>query len=76
MHLSELKKSANTILRNRGDAIYGERVIASARKVGKTFIAPGSSKHQIQQIILKKNVFCLIDKAFRIKDQKLRRRSP
>jgi len=74
MHLRELKKSANNILRNKGDAIYGERVIAMARKVGKIYIEPGTSKHQIQRTILKDNVFCLIDKAFRIKDQKLRRK--
>ena len=73
MMLNELERKAKTILRNAGDAISGERVIAVARKIGKSFVVPGSSKHQIQHLTLKKNVFCMIDKAFRMKDLKLRR---
>ena len=75
MNLKKIKSKANRIKRSPGDAIEGERVIALARKIGRRSVVSGSSKHQIQQIILRSNVFCMIDKAFRIKDKKFIQRA-
>jgi len=67
-----LKKLANNIYRSEGDAITGERVIAQARSIGKSITVKGTSRHRIQQISLRNNVFCLIDRAFRIPERKMR----
>ena len=72
MGRKELKKLANNISTSVGDAIFGERVIAQARSIGKPLILAGTSKHQIQQVTLKKNVLCVIDKGFRKREPEMR----
>jgi hypothetical protein len=67
----ELKKLAYKISFSEGDAISGERVIAQARSISNPTIVSGTSGHRIKQIILRTNVFCLIDKAFRIRGGKI-----
>ena len=72
MGAKDLEKLATNIYRSAGDAISGERIIAQARTFGRSIIVPGTSKHRIQQATLRKNVFCVIDKAFRIREDKMR----
>ena len=54
-------------LRGRGDAIEGEKVICTARKVIVKKPAKGSSRHRIQRVILEKNVRCVIARPWRYK---------
>lgn len=72
MNRDSLRKVAKNIHYSSGTAIYGERIIAQARKVGKIILLSGSSKHRIQQTTLKKDAFCMIDKEFIVKDRQLR----
>ncbi len=64
----DLKDLANNIYRNQGDALQAERVIAQAREIGKPIVSPGTSSHRIKEVMLKVNVMCLIDRAFRLSD--------
>lgn len=65
MKLENLKALATTIHRGQGDALAGEAIIAQARRVGKAYVVPGSSTHQMQQLVLKSNVLCVIDRPFK-----------
>jgi hypothetical protein len=68
----KLKNLASSISRSVGDAVAGERVIAQARIIGKPIVLPGTSKHRIQQVTLKNNVLCVIDREFRKRQTKMR----
>ena len=72
----ELRALVGSTYRKRGDAIAGERVIAQARETRKLRVVPGTSKHQLQEVVLKRNVLCVIDKSFRLKDGVMRLRHP
>lgn len=67
MSRKELKDIAMTTHRKVGDAIAGEQIIAQARDIGKTRVVAGTHTHQIQEIILRSNVLCVIDRAFRLR---------
>ena len=69
---NELRRIVSQVYKSRGVAIEGERIIAQARYIGNKKTIPGTSTHQMQQTILKVNAFCVIDKAFRIKDKHLK----
>ena len=62
----ELRDLAVNVYRGRGDAIAGEQVIAQARGIGRPIVVPGTSTHQLQQVVLRVNVLCVIDRAFRL----------
>jgi hypothetical protein len=62
----ELKSLAANIYRNHGDALEGEQVIAQARDVGKVRVVAGTSTHKIQETVLRRNVFCIIDRPFKL----------
>jgi hypothetical protein len=49
-----------------GAALSGERVIAEAREMTKPYVVPGTSVHRIQEIVLKRNVLCVIDRPFQL----------
>jgi diphthamide synthase subunit DPH2 len=72
----DLKRQARKILRGEGDAIEGEKIIAQARNIGKPYVVAGTATHQIQQIALRSNVICIVDKAFHLKGAALRRTTP
>ena len=72
MARQKLRNLVSNAHRNRGDAIEGERVIAQARQIGKPLIVPGTSKHRIQEVVLRSNVLCVIDKSFQLKDGAMR----
>ena len=72
MKRSDLAKLASNIYRGVGDAIAGKRVIAQARNIGNVIVVPGTSRHRIKQTILRKNVLCVIDREFHIRDTKMR----
>jgi hypothetical protein len=65
----KLKNLAKRIFREHGDALEAEKIIAQARFIGRTYVIPGSSRHQIQQLPLKGNVLCVIDKPFRVTEK-------
>lgn len=71
----ELRDLAVSIHRGQGDAIAGEQVIAQARRIGKPLAVPGTSTHQLQEIVLNVNVLCVIDRPFRLVERPMRLRN-
>ena len=65
---------ATTVHRERGEALAGERIIAQARIIGPMLVVPGTSTHKMQQVALKKNAFCVLDRPFRLLGQPMRLR--
>jgi hypothetical protein len=47
--------------RNVGDALRGEKIAVKAEKIRMGGIQAGSSRHQIQTLILEDKVFCIIE---------------
>ena len=72
MASKKLRDLISDIRRGQGDAIQGERVIAEARTVGRPMVVPGTSTHRIQQVVLKTNVLCVVDKPFRLKQRPMK----
>lgn len=72
MERRKLKDLASNIHRDQGDALAAEQVIAQARYIGKPIVVPGTSAHRIQQVSLRGNVLCVIDKPFRLKGEEMR----
>jgi hypothetical protein len=66
MSREDLKGLVVNIYRNHGDALAGERIIAQARDVGKAYVVPGTSTHKMQELILKRNALCVIDRPFQL----------
>ena len=67
MDHDELKKKATNTHRAAGDSLQGEHIIAHARTIiKKKRPSSGTSTHKIQEVVLKKNVLCVIEKTFRI----------
>lgn len=66
MRRKELEQLAQLIHREEGDAIEGERVVAQARKIGAIRTVPGTSTHKMQEITLRKNVLCVLDRPHRL----------
>jgi len=75
MSRKNLKNLAKEVHEEAGAAIAGERVVAQARSIGKYMVVAGSSNHRIQQSTLKGNVLCVVDRAFRIREGKIRLKS-
>ena len=72
MPRQDLRDLAVRTFRTRGDALAGEQIIAQARQIGRPLVVPGTSTHRIQEVVLKLNVLCVIDKPFRLKDGAMR----
>lgn len=72
MSRKELKDIAKATYKNVGDAIAGEQIIAQARNIGNKRVVPGTHTHQVQEIVLRSNVLCVIDQAFRLKGDGMR----
>jgi len=72
MEREKLKKLAKNVKRDHGDAIAAEKVIAQARDIGKVLVVHGSSAHRIQEISLRENVLCVIDKPFHLAEGGMR----
>jgi hypothetical protein len=72
MSRKELKDIALATYRNVGDALAGEQIIAQARDIGKTRVVSGTHTHQIQETVLRSNVLCVIDRAFKLKSGGMR----
>jgi hypothetical protein len=62
----ELKDLAAEIHRDRGHALAGEIIIGQARDIGRPIVVPGTSTHKMQEIVLRSNVLCVIDRPFRL----------
>jgi hypothetical protein len=62
----DLKSLVGNTYRNHGDALVGEQVVAQARDVGKVRVVPGTSTHKMQELILRRNVLCVIDRPFQL----------
>ncbi len=74
MQRKDLKCLAINISRKYGDAIAGEKIIAQAREIDSAKVFHGTSTHQIQEIALRKNVLCVIDRPFRIRETPMKLR--
>jgi len=68
----ELRDLATSIHQDQGDAIAGEQVIAQARAIGKPLVVSGTSTHRIQEVVLKVNVLCVIDRPFRLVERPMK----
>ncbi len=68
----ELKDLAIATYREPGNAIEGERIIGQARAISRTVVVPGTSSHRIQEVVLKSNALCVIDRPFRLVEQAMR----
>ncbi|HOE18928.1 MAG TPA: hypothetical protein PLU95_10475 [Syntrophales bacterium] len=66
MEREKLKRLAKNVSRGHGDAIAADKVIAQARDIGKVFVVHGTSAHRIQEVSLRENVLCVIDKPFHL----------
>jgi hypothetical protein len=66
MSRQELKSLVVNMYRNHGDALVGERIIAQAREVGKPYVVPGTSTHKIQELVMRRNALCVIDRPFQL----------
>lgn len=62
----DLNSRCAAIHRERGHALAGEMVIAQARQIGRPIVLPGTSTHKIQEVVLRSNVLCLLDRPFKI----------
>lgn len=72
MERKELKRLARKISRDHGDALAGDKIIAQARDIGKVMVVPGSSTHRIQEVALRENVLCVIDRPFKLKEPEMK----
>lgn len=72
MRRQGLRQLVSRIYREPGDALQGERVIAQARDISRSHVVPGTSRHRIQEAILRGNVLCVIDREFRVKEKQMR----
>jgi hypothetical protein len=68
----KLKELVKKINRDHGDALVADKVIAQARNIGRVIVVPGTAAHRIQEISLRENVLCVIDKPFRLTEGAMR----
>jgi hypothetical protein len=66
MSREELKGLVLNKYYNHGDALVGDRIVAQARDVGKARPVPGTSTHRIQELVLRRNALCVIDRPFQL----------
>lgn len=66
MERERLRKLAKRVIRDHGDALAAEKVIAQARDIGRVIVVHGTSTHKIQEVSLRENVLCVIDKPFHL----------
>lgn len=66
MSREALELLAQQIYREEGDAIAGERVVAQGRKIGRIRIVSGTSTHKMQEVTLRSNVLCVLDRPHRL----------
>jgi hypothetical protein len=66
MAREDLKRLAVSVHRNHGDALEGERVIGVARQISRTQVVQGTSTHRIQEVVLRSNVLCVLDRPFEL----------
>jgi hypothetical protein len=72
MSRKELKDILTATYRNVGDALAGEQIIAQAHDIGRARVVPGTHTHQIQEIVLRSNVLCVVDRAFKLESGGMR----
>ena len=53
-----------------GSAIRGDKIIGKARDISDKSIITDSSRHRAQQVILKRNAYCVIDKPLKMFERK------
>ena len=68
----ELKDLAVNTYRSQGDAIAGEQIIAQARRIGKPLLVAGTSAHRMQEVVLRVNALCVVDRSFRLAEHPLK----
>jgi hypothetical protein len=74
MARQDLKNLAASVYRNHGDALEGERIIGVAREIGPSRVVQGTSTHKIQEVVMRRNVLCVIDRPFRLVQTPMRAR--
>jgi len=68
----ELRDLAVNVYHGPGDALAGDQIIAQARSVSRPTVVPGTSTHRVQEVVLKKNALCVIDRPFRLVERPLK----
>lgn len=48
-----------------GDAIHGDRVAITARRLGRTEVVNYSGRHKIQRLVARDDVYCVIEQPLR-----------
>jgi hypothetical protein len=72
MNHQDLRRLCQQIHQDPGHALTGDRVIAHAREIDDIRVVPGTGAHRIQEVILRRNVLCVLDRAFRVVDGRFR----
>ena len=55
------------ILRGQGDAVEGERLVATGRKISKPIVIPATARHRgVRAIVYGLPAKCYIDKVLRL----------
>lgn len=58
----------------KGDKIKGEKIICNARKVSGPDILPKTNHHKTQQVVLKNNAECVVEKETKHNTKKIVKR--
>ncbi len=66
MKREDLERLIVRLFTQGGDAIEGEKIIGQARSVRLMGTVPGTSSHRIQEVVLKTNALCVLDRPFRV----------
>ena len=52
-----------------GDSLKADLILCEARKIGRSKLIIGSSRHRAQQVVIEENAFCTIRKKLRFLPQ-------
>lgn len=66
----DLRSHCTVIHEKAGHALAGEQIIVQARHIGIPTVLPGTSTHKVHEIILRVNALCLLDRSFKLKEQR------
>lgn len=72
MTRDDLRRLCLHVYDQPGCALEGERIVAQAREVGKAILVSGTSSHRMREVVLRVNALCVLDRAFRTREQGLR----
>ncbi len=72
MARKDLKNIVTNTYRKQGDAIFAQKIIAQARNISRPIAVAGTSRHNIQELVLRENALCVVDIPFKLKEGAMR----